>query len=306
MKRVVALGMAGWLAAGWACADSVRVVGQRVNLRAQADLKAEVVGQVADGEILEARLIGDAWVEVAPPDSVDLWVHKDFVQGGKVVATELKVRAGPGINYRVVANLPRGAEVKVRGEFTDWLKIAPPPGASLWVSRSYVEPVGAATPPPPAEAAAATAAGASADAGMSAASSIPPPPPVSPSVPAAPPPPAGTVASQRVVRVQTGREPVVRPPPAGLVLIPFEGQGRAVQQDGVLKHAGNLLGRPSRFRLVTPGGNQLGTLCYVYGNNAQLETFVGRRLLIRGREYWVRGVQYPVVVPDQIIPKAGP
>jgi len=299
--------MAGWLAAGCACAESVRVVGQRVNLRAQADLKAEVVGQVADGEILEARSIGDAWVEVAPPDSVDLWVHKDFVQGGKVVATELKVRGGPGINYRVVATLPRGAEVKVRGEFTDWLKIAPPPGASLWVSRSYVEPVGASRPPAAESAAAPAGADAPADSAPTvAASSIPPPPPVSPSAPPPPAPAAGTMASQRVVRVQTGREPVVKPPPAGLVLIPFEGQGRSVQQDGVLKHAGNLLGRPSRFRLVNPGGNQLGTLCYVYGNNAQLETFVGRRLLIRGREYWVRGVQYPVVVPDQIIPKAGP
>jgi hypothetical protein len=114
------------------------------------------------------------------------------------------------------------------------------------------------------------------------------------------------VVTPRVVRVQTGREPPVRPPPPGLALIPFEGQGRSVQQDGVLKYTGHLLNRPARFRLVKSEGHQLETLCYVYGNDTQLNTFLGRRLLIRGREYWVRGVQVPVVVPDQIIPRAMP
>lgn len=301
MKRLLCMVIAGVLASGAARAETVRVVGQRVNLRARADLKAEVVGQVADGELLEARSTREDWVEIAPPESVDLWVHKDFVQGGKVAATELKVRAGPGINYTVVANLPRGAAVTVRGEFTDWLKIAPPPAASLWVSRGYVEP--AAAPKPPAAAPEVSPAAPSI-AGPSAPSSIPPPPPVLPSA-SRPPPAAGTVVSQRVVSVQTGREPVVRPPPAGLDLIPFEGQGRAVQQDGVLKRARQLLRGPARFRLVAVG-DPLVTLCYVHGNDTQLQGFEGRRLLIRGREYWARGVQYPVVVPDQIIPKAGP
>ncbi|MBU1692942.1 MAG: hypothetical protein KKC51_03150, partial [Verrucomicrobia bacterium] len=114
------------------------------------------------------------------------------------------------------------------------------------------------------------------------------------------------VTTPRVVSVQTGRESAVRTPPPGLALIPFDGQGRAVQLDGVLKYAGHLLSRPARFRLVSSEGNQLETLCYVHGNDSQLSTFLGRRLLIRGREYWVRGVQYPVVVPDQIIPRAAP
>lgn len=299
MKRLLCMVVAAGLVACGARAETVRVVGQRVNLRARADLKAEVVGQVADGEQLEARSIREDWVEVVPPESVDLWVHKDFVQGGKVAATELKVRAGPGINYTVVANLPRGAAITVRGEFTDWLKIAPPPAASLWVSRGYVEPAVAPKPPPPPPPEAGPL-------GPAAPSSIPPPPPVLPS--ASRPPPAasaGAVVSQRVVSVQTGREPVVRPPPAGLDLIPFDGQGRAVQQDGILKRARQLLRGPARFRLVAVG-DPLVTLCYVHGNDSQLQSFEGRRLLIRGREYWVRGVQYPVVAPDQIIPKAGP
>ncbi|MBU1693403.1 MAG: SH3 domain-containing protein, partial [Verrucomicrobia bacterium] len=151
MKRRIAILVVWCLMAGWAGAESVRVVGQRVNLRARADLKAEVVGQVADGDLLEARSIQEEWVEVVPPESVDLWIHKDFVQGGKVVASELKVRAGPGINYSVVATLDRGASVSVRGEFMEWLKIVPPSNASLWVSKSYVESGRAARAPSPSE-----------------------------------------------------------------------------------------------------------------------------------------------------------
>jgi SH3-like domain-containing protein len=314
MKRRMAI-MVGWfLLAGWADAESVRVVGQRVNLRARADLKAEVVGQVADGDVLEARSIQEEWVEVVPPESVDLWVHKDFVQGGKVAASELKVRAGPGINYSVVATLDRGTSVSVRGEFTEWLKIAPPSNASLWVSKGYVESGRAAKAPspsapvtPPSE----SASVAPPPPGVAAPVSIPPPPPLPPSATSRPRPPPGTgmpvpVTTPRAVSVQPGRAPAVQPPPPGLALIPFEGQGRAVQYDGVLKTVGHLLSRPTRFRLVSSAGNQLETLCYVYGNDSQLNTFLGRRLLIRGREYWVRGVQSSVVVPDQIIPRAAP
>jgi hypothetical protein len=45
-------------------------------------------------------------------------------------------------------------------------------------------------------------------------------------------------------------------------------------------------------------------ICYVRGNNVQMNSLLGRRLLIRGREYWVQGAKYPVVIPDEIIPRA--
>lgn len=299
-------------AAAAPAAEKVRVVGQRVNLRARADLNAEVVGQVADGDMLEVLSLHDAWVEVVPPDSVDFWVHKDFVQGNQVMAAKLQVRAGPGINYSVVGNLQRGASVSPRGEFTEWLKIAPPPGTSLWISRTYVESVLPEKPKPPPETPV-TVAERKETAPVRPSAAPKPPEPEKAKPPPRALPPAVAPAVSRQVLVQPPQELEFKPPPPGLALIPLDGQGRAVQREGVLKYTGHLLNRPSRFRLAKevagPSGlarEPMDTLCYVYGNEAQLRGFLGRRLLIRGREYWVRGARYPVVVPEQIIPRAAP
>ena len=307
--------LGGWLLSGSAAAEKVRVAGQRVNLRARADIKAEVVGQVEDGEVLEVRATRDDWLEVVPPENMDLWVHKDFVQGGVTIANKLQVRAGPGINYSVVGTLDKGQAVAPRGDFGEWLKIAPPPGASLWVARSYVEPLSAAKPKPLPPAAPTVAAAPKPAAETPAPAPRPASPPPSapgpmpfprPPTPSAGPPAPIAVTTQRVVSVQTVKPPEPAPPPPGLNLIPLEGQGRTVQREGILKYSGHLLNRPSRYRLVSPAGAQIETLCYVHGNEAQMREFLGRHLLIRGREYWVRGVRIAVLVPDQIIPRAQP
>ena len=117
----------------------VKVVGQRVNLRAKADMQAEVVGQIADGEFLNARSFQDDWVEVAPPASVELWVHREFIKDNQVIAPKLYVRGGPGINYTAVGTLMRGDTITPKGDFGEWIKIVPPAVCSLWVNRSYVQ-----------------------------------------------------------------------------------------------------------------------------------------------------------------------
>ncbi len=267
----------------------VRVTGRRVNLRARAEMNAEVVAQSSDGDLLTARSFQGEWVEVVPPESVDLWIHRDFVADNQVSANKLHVRGGPGINYSAVGELNRNDIVVPRGDFGEWLKIAPPPGCSLWVSREYVEVLQPdkqrPAPVQPVVQARTTE-------------------PVAPVVPAPAPRPQAEpvrVAAPVPVTASTPEEPAV---PPDLKLIPLDGQGKVVQREGVLRLAGFVIGRPSRYRLVRQEGNRIETLCYVRGNNAQLSSFVGRHLMIRGREYWVRGVRDPVVVPDQIIPRA--
>ena len=117
----------------------VKVVGQRVNLRAKADMQAEVVGQIADGEFLNARSFQGDWVEVAPPGNVELWVHREFIKDNQVMAPKLYVRSGPGINYTAVGTLMRGDTITPKGDFGEWIKIVPPAICSLWVNRSYVQ-----------------------------------------------------------------------------------------------------------------------------------------------------------------------
>lgn len=266
----------------------VRVTGQRINLRAKPSLQSEVVGQVADGETLNAKSFQDEWVEVAPPETVDLWVHREFVKDNRVTAVRLYVRAGPGINFSVVGTLGRDAAITPRGDFGEWIKVVPPPGSSLWVNRSYVqaldlEKVKAAVVPPPAEVAKPAEAA-----------------PAAPAQPAAVQAPAEEKAASAQEPAPAAQKSRV---PPDLDLIPVEGQGRSVQREGVLRLAGIVIGRPSRFRLVRYDGNRVETLCYVRGNNSQLNSFLGQRLLIRGREYWVQGVKQPVLIPEQIVPR---
>jgi hypothetical protein len=95
-------------------------------------------------------------------------------------------------------------------------------------------------------------------------------------------------------------------PPEDLVakgLIPLEGQGKRVQMEGIVQPAGYLLGPPTKYRLVEKQAEGYRTLCHLKGNNAQLASFAGRRLLVSGREYWIRGLREPVLVPEQITPK---
>jgi len=250
------------------------VKGDRVNLRARPALEAEVVGQVNGGEALAVRGQEGDWAEVAPPERLDVWVHRDFVRDSVVQTASLQVRSGPGINYHRVGALKKGDTVQVRGEFGEWLKIAPPPSVSLWVHRDYLQfPTPPKAPSPGTETAAAPP------------PSIPPPPPLRPPVapdsrPVAPPRPA--------------------PPPAGLKLSDAPNQGRVVQREGVVKPVGYLFGRPSRFQLVVERVNRMETLCYLYGNDEQLSGFQNRRLAIEGREYWIQGVRQPMLVIERI------
>ena len=248
---------------------TAKVSGQRVNLRAKPEATSEVVGQVSEGDVLTVKSIQAEWVEVVPPDSVELWVHQDFVADGKSAVSKLNVRAGPGVNYNVVGNLDKGEAVTVKGTFGEWVRIAPFPEASLWVSKDLVQlalPI-KKTPPPA---------------------------------------PVVALPTNRVQAVQAPTSTVqavketMPPPPADLDLIPLAGQGKVVQREGELKPAPYVINRPSSFRLVQRNGTRIDTVCYLRGNTQQLQSLMGQRLLVSGREYWIQGSREAIVVIDRI------
>ena len=285
MKKSFAHWAAALLTAGVVSAaepQTARVMGQRVNLRARADLNAEVVGQVSEGDTLRIKSVQESWVEVVPPDSVDLWVNKDLINGSRVNVSQANVRAGPGVNYTVVGRLNRDEVVAAKGSFGEWLRIAPFAASSLWVSRELVDL------PPAATAAAPAASAAPQDAGGGATTV--------PLTQAVVPTNAVTVAMDPQEPVPTSRAA-----PTDLKLIPFDGQGRVVEHEGTLRAAGYLLGAPGDFRLVQQQGNRGGdTVAYLRGNRDQLRGLVGRRLRITGPEYWVERQSDPVVLVEKI------
>lgn len=141
---------AAWLAVAAAAlwgvggegAERMRVTGNRVNMRSLPGFEnSEVLAQADYGEIVTAVEKGDEWVGVEPPGSVSYWVNKLYVSQPEntVGANRLNVRAGPSLNYNVVATLERGTAVDVKEELGEWLRIGAPTGTLVWIYRDFLE-----------------------------------------------------------------------------------------------------------------------------------------------------------------------
>ncbi len=304
MKTFIAIGAVLTMVAGMAFAADVpaTVAGDRVNVRARPSLQAEVVGQMNDGDKVVVRSFTNDWAEVVPPAGMDVYVHRDFIKDGKVHATKLQIRAGPGINYSKVGQMVKGDAVKVLGEFGEWMKISPPPGSSLWITRSMVklpEPKIAATPvkAPVVAVATATVMVAAATKPAAVIPSAVQPSASRPAVPSPVAPPSAVAPAISVVSAPSGYTP------DDLRLAPVDNQGAVVMREGRVRATVLVLGRPSRYHLVDEAGSG-DTICYLRGNDAQMRSFLDRKLRVRGRQYWVQGNRYPVVVVDQIAPIA--
>lgn len=87
------------------------------------------------------------WYEVVPPEGsfsyiVTSKVDADSAGGGTVIDDRVKVFAGSHLTRdktAVQTLLNRGARVRILGEADGFYKIAPPPGARLFISSKYVE-----------------------------------------------------------------------------------------------------------------------------------------------------------------------
>lgn len=295
----------------------VRVTADNVNLRAKALLTAEVVAQARYDDRLAAYEIGDDWVEVAAPAAADAWVMKTYVQApaNTIGANRVNVRAGPSINYNILCTLALGDTVEPRGEEVDeWLKIAPPPAARLWISREFVEvlPADAAVAATAAETAAAPTeekkvsghkkkskakgeASAAEPAAAPAGEAVALPPATAPAGL-----PTPIVSPSVPVKDEVVREIPV-PPPADLRLIPLEGQGRLAEFEGELRAAPLINEAPTRYRVVRWENNRWQILCHVYGAAAKFRSLQDKRVQVKGREYWIQGAAAPVLVPDQVL-----
>lgn len=268
----------------------IRIKADRVNLRAQPSLSSEVVGQAGYRQALNAISFKNDWVELSPPTGTVFYVYSEMVQDGLVSANELNVRSGPGLAYSTVGRIPRGTRLSVLGTFGEWLKIEPVEGTSVWVSRDFVEVMmpKKATPAP-------TVAQPHRPSLPSTRAGV-----ASPRLKA--PGPQAAMPVRSAAQVETAQMP---PPPEGLKLVPLKGQGHRVQREGQLRGVGWGFNHPTRFRLLQMGVNGKETLCYVLGNDEQLQNFIGKTLLIRGREYWVQGVRLPVLRVEELVPRAG-
>ena len=129
-------------------APKIKVTGDRVSLRAKPSLDGELLDRAMRGEEMVYFEQTNGWVAVQAPDSLNFWVAGEFIKEGVVEPKKLNVRSGPSRNYNVVAVVERDDVLSVRGEFNEWLKIAPPIGSRVWISADYIEVIAPPKPEP--------------------------------------------------------------------------------------------------------------------------------------------------------------
>ncbi len=131
-----ALALLAALAADAPAETRMQVSAGSTSIRTQPAADAPAVGRATAGEVLFVERVEGDWAAVSPPDRIDLWLNKDFIEGNRVVAKSIQLRSGPGVQHPVVGVLERGAPVMPRGEDGDWCRVAAPSSAILWVRKS--------------------------------------------------------------------------------------------------------------------------------------------------------------------------
>jgi SH3-like domain-containing protein len=290
--------------------QKMRVTGDRVNLRSRPSLTGELAGQVRQGDELNAYPVSSEtareWRAVEAPEWVECWVRGNYLEGNEVVPETLNVRAGPSLNYGVIATVKRGDRVTIKATESEWTQITPPPGSAVWISTAYVEPVSIPTPQASSALEGTTAvqnpetpdetAEASSPATEQPAADVVDIP--APKKIAENPPPTPEEMLEQIVAANSVPETIEKES-AALLPTSFEldtayPQGTAFSAEGMLRKTDS----PLLHRLTDKAGK---TVCFVRGNQEQMTTLTGRQMRMTGRSYSLREAQTPVLVPERIL-----
>ena len=272
-----------------------------VNVRGKAAINSEVITRLKRGDrvtvlaLVEKKAKEDEpgkWAKVALPTNAAVWVNASFINAGDktVMPKKLNLRSGPGENYSVVGDLPKGAAIKEIETKGDWMKIEPPASAYGFVAAHLLSsaPAASATPPP-----------------MVVAAIEPPKPPPTETVVAAPivPVPAAEPVVPRanppVAPPPAVTPPPVTPPPpappAETVATPTPAPAapaqpveeilvkRIVSREGVVKRTGSIQA-PTYFALQSLDTGKMINYLYSPSTNVVLKDLMGKRILVTGEE----------------------
>jgi len=279
--------------AGWGVAPGmaeqpyrVRVIEGRAAVYASTNGIQGAVAWLPPGTEFAVRgaLTEETWVRIDPPEGVSVWIYRELVQAGRVLADGSRIRSGAGLSFPPVAGLNKGDRVEVLGTYGDWLKIKPPPGVDFWVLRDQVEPL-AVLPPEGVEVSlpetvAVATGGVSEVAGVLLPTNAP----------------AGGRPEGNVTRVR----PPVPPELSGFILEEGAEQGVKVVLQGVLDWGG--IGTVSApFCLVArqPDGETL-PVCHLLVPVLPCGSHIGEAVTVEGTRWRVKGSALPMVVPLQV------
>ena len=115
-----------------------------VNVRAGDNINYEILGKLKKGDpvkIIDKRY---SWFKVALPETAHLYIKNDYVDiidkkgMGKVNATRVNLRAGPGTKYSILGQASSPQELQIVSEKDDWYEIKPPEETAGWIHASQL------------------------------------------------------------------------------------------------------------------------------------------------------------------------
>src|SRR5947208_998538 len=131
----------------------------RVNVRAQASQRSEVITQLKKGETVTVveeiaskkhkRGEPAKWAKIQLPANTPVWVYAPYVEttSHSDNIKRLNLRAGPCENFSIIGRIDRGTPVKEIRTEGQWMEIEAPANAYAFVAAEFLEKTGA---PPPA------------------------------------------------------------------------------------------------------------------------------------------------------------
>ncbi|WP_071460855.1 N-acetylmuramoyl-L-alanine amidase [Bacillus massilinigeriensis] len=119
-----------------------KVTADILNVRAKPGTSYAIVGKLRNGQVVNVTSQQNGWLKVSV-GRVNGWVSAKYISAvswtGYVNATSLNLRSTPSMKGRVIASLPNGTSLTVRGSQSSWLKVyVPSKKMTGWVSQSYV------------------------------------------------------------------------------------------------------------------------------------------------------------------------
>ncbi|QHT59480.1 SH3 domain-containing protein [Paenibacillus lycopersici] len=135
-----------------------------LNIRSEPALQASVVGQLKEGAVVTVtEEEEDGWVQVKNnrltgyaagyllrrTDNSGQTAGTSSSTGGKVstspgstatvTADSLRIRSGPGTDYKVIGSLKEGQQVTILSSQSSWLKISTSSKTTGWIAKEYVD-----------------------------------------------------------------------------------------------------------------------------------------------------------------------
>ncbi|MDD5644295.1 MAG: SH3 domain-containing protein [bacterium] len=117
------------------------ITGSNVNVRAGTGTDYDVICQLNRGDIVKVSKVAGEWIEIYPNEKIFGWVKSSYLDGNKVTAEKLNVRAGAGKNYSLICQLKKGETVSILGELGSWKKIILPDYARVYIYKKHAKSI---------------------------------------------------------------------------------------------------------------------------------------------------------------------